>query len=327
MAYQTGSATSPDQLLDALRVFAVANGWTQLRWASEGTGKTLSLQKGGLYFHLRSAVNEKISTRYANITGIWLTGSTGFDAANPWWYQPGTIVNSSYSGYTDSRRAEACGLFNVGSTNTYHLFSAAAPDMIALVVEVAPGIYHHLAFGELVKFGVYGGGAFVTGSFGSDGYISTSTSDYVFGYGNDRHYGLPFNDYKNGGASFVLAEADSVTNWYAVCNSWPLTGKRAKSIWEAGTITESNSLAYRWWSSAPNTLNGVTPMIPFYLFVERPGGFFSPFGYTPHLRYLNITNYSPAEQFSIGSDQWMAFPAHSKNNKSGVHGYAVRMNG
>jgi len=43
MAYQTGTAATPDQLLDALRVFAVANGWTQLHWAPSGTGQALSL--------------------------------------------------------------------------------------------------------------------------------------------------------------------------------------------------------------------------------------------------------------------------------------------
>lgn len=66
-------------------------------------------------------------------------------------------------------------------------------------------------------------------------------------------------------------------------------------------------------------------MLPFYLFVERPSGFFSPFGHTAHLRYLNITHYAPAEAFALGAEQWMAFPAHSKNGKSGLHGYAVRL--
>lgn len=327
MAYQTGTASNPNQLLDALRQFAVANGWTQLRWAPDGAGQTLSLSKGGLYANLRSATNERLSSRYGYITGIWLMGSTGFDAGKAWWDQPGTIVNANYSGYTDSRRADACGLFNVSASNTYHLFAASSPDMILLVAEVSTGVYHHLAFGELAKYGAYSGGAFVTGSFRSDAYIETSTSDYIFGTGGDRHGGLPFNDYKSSGPSFVRAAVDATNTWFSICSSTPLTGKRGMSIWNDGTGTPMNSLAYRWWESAPNTLNGVTPMIPFLIFVERTGGMFSPFGYTPHLRYLDITNYSPCEQFSIGPDQWMAFPAHSKNNKSGVHGFAVRVNG
>ncbi|WP_243041025.1 hypothetical protein [Dyella sedimenti] len=328
MAYQTGTSANADQLLDALRVFAVANGWTQLRWAPDGTGQTLSLAKGGLYVHLRSAVNERLSTRYNTITGIWLIGSTGFDAGKPWWDQPGSIVNASYVSNTTSYRAEACGLFEVGTANTYHLLSAATPELIMCVAEVSPGVYHHLAFGELTKFGSYGGGAFVSGAFGPDAYTYTYSgfNDYVFGYDHDRHFGLPFNDYKYyGGANFVLAEVDGATDWHSVCKDWALTGKRAKALWERGTGTPRDSLARYWWGHVPNTLNGVTPMLPFYLFVARPSGFFSPFGHTAHLRYLNITHYAPAEAFALGAEQWMAFPAHSKNGKSGVHGYAVRL--
>lgn len=322
MAYQTGSASSPTQLLDALRVFAVANGWTELRWGAHGAGYQLSLTKNGLYFHLRSAVGEVLRSGYATVSGIFLTGSTAFDSGQPWNNQPNTIRNTS-------SQIEACGLYEVSSNNTYHLFAASSPDMILLTAEVSPGIFHHLAFGELSKYGAYAGGAFVTGSFGSDGYTYTSggISDYVFGYSPDRHGGLPFNDYKSYGQTFVRGNVDAVDAWFSVCRGSPLTGKRAKAMWEDGVGTQRNSLARYWWGHAPNTLNGVTPMIPFYVFVERPSGFFSPFGYTPHLRYLNITNYAPAEQFSIGTDQWMAFPAHSKNNKSGVHGYAVRVNG
>lgn len=321
MAYQTGSASSPTQLLDALRVFAVANGWTELRWNANGAGYQLSLTKNGLYFHLRSAVGEALRSGYSVVTGIFLTGSAGFDSAQPWNNQPGTLRNTS-------GQIEACGLYEVGTSNTYHLVAAGSPDMILLAAEVAPGIYHHLAFGELSRYGAYAGGAFVTGSFGSDANIYTNTNDYVFGHTYDRHGGLPFNDYKNYGQSFVRGTVDAVDTWFSICYSSPLTGKRAKAIWEGGTNTPlRNSLACYWWKHVPNTLNGVTPMIPFYVFVERPSGFFSPFGYTPHLRYLNITNYAPSEQFSIGSEQWMAFPAHSKNNKSGVHGYAVRVNG
>lgn len=325
MAYQTGIAANPDQLLDALRVFAVANGWMQLRWAPDGTGQTLSLSKGGLYVHLRSAVNERLSNRYKYVTGIWLIGSTGFDANKPWWDQPGSIVNSFNAQYSDSRRADACGLFEVSTANTYHMFSAAAPDMIMCVAEVLPGVYHHIAFGELTKFGSYSGGAFVSGAFGSDAYIYNPTGipNYIFGnngYGGDNHFGLPFNDYKDRGSNYVFVN----TNWYSICRINPNTGLLAKSMWEFGENSSNFSLAYPWWNCVPNILNGITPMLPFYIFIERPNGFFSPFGYTPYLRYLDITHYSPAEIFALGTEQWMAFPAHSKNVHSGVHGYAVR---
>ena len=65
---------------------------------------------------------------------------------------------------------------------------------------------------------------------------------------------------------------DGATDWHSVCKDWALTGKRAKALWERGTGTPRDSLARYWWGHVPNTLNGVTPMLPFYLFVARPSG-------------------------------------------------------
>jgi hypothetical protein len=329
MTYQTGVAATPTQLLDALRVFAVGNGWSEGRWAAHGTGFQLSLSKNGAFFHLRSAVNESLRVNYLSpVTGIFLTAASGFDAAQPWYNQPGTIRSTAViPPSVPTGNLEVVGLYEVSTVNTYHLFAATDPDQIVLVVETAPGVFHQLAFGALAKHGNYPGGEFVTGSFGSDGYTYTSTADRLFGYNSDRHGGLPFNDFKTGGLGFVRATLESLDSWFSVCQSAPLTGRRAKSLWEAGVATPNNSLARPWWGYAPNTLNGITPMIPHLLFVERPSGFFSPFGFTPHLRYLNITHYAPGESFVLGAEQWMTFPGHSKNAFSGAHGYAVRMNG
>ncbi|MEW8420129.1 MAG: hypothetical protein AB2669_08340 [Candidatus Thiodiazotropha endolucinida] len=319
MAYQTGTAATPDQLLDALRVFAVANGWTQLNWAASGTGQALSLSKGGHIVHLRSTVNERLRSGYSNVTGLFLTASMSWDDTQPWNNQPGTIRNTS-------NQIEACGLYEVSTSNPYHLFALSGPDMILLVAEVSPGIYHHLAFGVLARHGTYTGGLFVSGSYGSDGYIYNynTTNNVVFGYPADRHGGIPFNDYKSYGQNFIHAEVDGFDGWFSVCSNSPRTGKRARALFEGGQ-NSNNSLGRMWYSRVPNTLNGVSPMLPFTLFVERPDGYVSPFGYTPHLRYLNITHYSPAESFTLGAEQWRVFPAHSKNGKSGVHGYAVKV--
>ena len=319
MAYQTGTAATPDQLLDALRIFAVANGWTQLHWGASGTGQALSLTRNNHYVHLRSAVNERLRSGYSTITGLFLTASSGWDDTQPWYNQPGRIVDTS-------NRIEACGLYEVGASNTYHLFALASPEMLVLVAEISPGRYHHLAFGQLDTFAANTGGLFVSGAFGSDGYTyrTSSTTDTVFGYGSDRHAGLPFNDYKRYGQSFIRAQADGEENWYSVCSSSPLTGRRARALFESGPGS-NNSLGRYWYDRAPNTLNGVSPLVPFTVFVERPEGYFSPFGYSAHCRYLNITHYAPAESFALGSEQWMAFPASAKGGESGVHGYAVRL--
>ncbi|WKB50773.1 hypothetical protein [Eleftheria terrae] len=318
MAYQTGTAAGPTPLLDALRLFAVASGWQELRWGPSGPSQQLSLRKGELIFHLRSALDEALRSGYQRVTGIFLVGSDQFDPAQPWNNQPGLPRDPS-------KRIEAVGLYEVEGPCTYHLFSSESPVQLTMVAEVAPGVYHHLAFGQLVKYGDYPGGAFVSGAFGSSDALTASASDYIFGDTQDLHFGLPFNDYKYAGGNYVRAAADGFDGWWSVCQASPITGKRAISIWEEGPRSPRETLANYWWSRTPNTLNGIAPLLPFYVFLERPDGFFSPFGYPAHLRYLNITHHAPAEVFAIGPEQWMAFPAHSKNNKSGVHGYAVRL--
>lgn len=319
MTYQTGAAATPTQLLDALRGFALSHGWSVLRWEAQGTGYQLALSKGGQHVHLRSVVNEALRSGYSAVTGLYLVGSTATDLSQPWNNQPGTVRNPTGT-------IEVCGLYEVSSANTYHLFAAKNPDLIWLGVEVSPGIFHHLGFGALAPLGAVPGAAFVSASFGGDGYIYPYTADYLFGYGGDHHGGLPFNDAKSYGQSFVRASVDGVDAWWSVCLNSPLTGKRAKAIWEGGMGAARSALARYWWERAPNTLNGITALIPFTLFVERPSGFFSPLGFTPHLRYVNLQNYLPGESFVLGTEAWRVFPAHSKNAHSGLHGVAVREN-
>src|SRR5687768_10931312 len=132
MAYLTGSATGPSQLLDALRIFAVAHGWQELRWGPSGAGQQLSLQRADQFVHLRSAVNEPLRAGYAAVSGIFLVGADGFDAAQHWDNQPGMTRNVN-------NRVEACGLYRVTAPSTYHLLSSGAPVQLTLVAEVAPG--------------------------------------------------------------------------------------------------------------------------------------------------------------------------------------------
>ena len=133
--------------------------------------------------HLRSAHDARLSSPYNAVTGLCLTGATGFANDHPRWNQPGGIVHAGNANNVSSQRAETCGVFGVGSATTYHLFAAAEPDLLMLVAEVAPGVYHHLAFGEVATFGKTGGGAFILAAFGADDYLHlySGEGDALFG--------------------------------------------------------------------------------------------------------------------------------------------------
>lgn len=99
MAWTTGTATDYRDLLDRLQLFLTTDmlpageRWTPLRWTTDAANKELILQAPGL------AGTEQIFCgvrTYENPTAgyyMWdLNGYIGFDAANPFYAQPGTLA-------------------------------------------------------------------------------------------------------------------------------------------------------------------------------------------------------------------------------------------
>jgi hypothetical protein len=318
MAYDTGSASTPTQVLDALRVFAVANGWTQNRWQASGSGYELCLSKGSLYANLRSIVNETVGFYALSRTGIVLNGSAGFDSGQAWNNQPGKCANTSNA-------ALLCGAIEFTSSNTYHLFSASSPDLIMLVVEISPGTFTWIHFGNVIKCGSWNGGMIFGGRVWGDASVSGGViySDSVSpasGFGGDGR-----------SSSYIHAEVDGSLAWRNITGN---TGPSPTGYKGYGNFSEIQSIgaahlgfAGEWTVATPNQLNGITPMIPAYVFAARPSNYRSPLGYIPHICYMRIDNYAPGETFSLGSEQWMAFPTISKGGASGMDGFAVRKNG
>lgn len=97
MAYQTGTFVNEEGLLEILRVFALANGWTQ----NASTTSELYLQKGSLYFNF-NAVSDQLR----------VSGSIGYAGGSTWDDQPGSKGTGKY-GYQETATAGG----------NYHIFS------------------------------------------------------------------------------------------------------------------------------------------------------------------------------------------------------------
>ena len=83
MAYETGTATSEQDLLDKLRIFALAQGWTVNRFgtrADDATGKELYLTKGGKYVAIVTTGSAGSSTDPG--PRIYPVAVTGYSAGN-----------------------------------------------------------------------------------------------------------------------------------------------------------------------------------------------------------------------------------------------------
>ncbi len=322
MAYQTGTATGPDGLLDAFRTFLAANGWTQNKWSSSGAGMQLCVSKGQVFANMRSLHNEAApqGPSYYKGTGICLNPSTGFDAAQAWSNQPGKAENASGV-------AATCALYEVPTTPiTYHFFTNTNPDMAFMVAEVSPGVFHHLGFGDMVKIGAYTGGQYATGSFAFDTYTYTSQPDYT-NYANDRYIGIPLSDVSYYPASFFKADVDGVTGWRSVVGtnlSGGTTDRGGSITIGSSSFNASQEPFSIHLDSSPIQFNGVTPMMTPVLYVERGSNIYSPAGYAEHIRLLSLEQLAPGEIVTLGADDWMVFPAHSKGLHSAFKGFAIR---
>tara|TARA_R110002074_G_C12509722_1_gene663283 strand:+ start:765 stop:1631 length:867 start_codon:yes stop_codon:yes gene_type:complete len=198
MAYQTGTYSGPVDLLTLLRTFVLANGWTQNGWTADGTGNRLHIQKGSMYYNLRSGAGEDdvfAGTSNATTTpyAIYLNGSTGYAGGSPWDRQPGS---------PESETGEGAAAGKVSQTQaTYHMFAQA--DTIILFVE-CDDQYRQIMFGQTSAgyhiFGASGNArwpeddAFLVNA--SDGSMSALYEGvWTFGDSTSKELQLPNNSY------------------------------------------------------------------------------------------------------------------------------------
>ena len=141
MPFQTGTATSFVNLLDTLRLFATANGWTENSWVSPA----LSLQKGTIYANLN-----------ATSTELQMKGSLGYSGAAAWNAQPST--------HAPIPRIRDGWYGAVTWPATYWMFIHTSPDDIVVVLRYQPTRFLYMTFGQLLKYGTYTGGEYYAAS-------------------------------------------------------------------------------------------------------------------------------------------------------------------
>lgn len=352
MAYETGTSTGPADLLDKLRLFLVANGWTVNKWDDDdskyrtwsgldGDGKRLHVQKTAtdstvMYFNLRSTVrgipfedHQSSTSQYggkyrAEVTGLCLYGSTGYDGGETWDYQPGGTLNGSNSWGVVMTELSTTAI------PAYYFFQDG--DTVIVVVEYTAGKYQWFCFGCLEKQGTYTGGQFFSGSLGSyePSYQILNTSP------TDQTMFMTVNyDSSTDGNGAVYLDVDSVAGWRASgylggsgsgtgYRSIILPGLRSNDGSKTGTNTANNSLTGFFHSRSPNHYNGLAPFAPCYVLVKRSNNNFSLLGWPKSIRVINNLNYDPADEITLASDTWMIFPEHSKADADPNVGFAVK---
>lgn len=323
MAFQTGSATSADNLLDILNTFAVAQGWTSNMNGTESTGRRVHLQKTAadstvMYFNLRSSSAEGSfypGSQSFTYTGLWLNGSTGYNSGNAWHSQPGAPANGS--------NRFVGGIWGMGgAVANYYLFSTA--DAIYLVAETATGTYQQLGFGCLDKFDTYTGGQFFFGSTAGD----RNNVIAVSGFFGPQESVSPVQGMVFVGGSGV----DGITGWMRSNSSGPATQY----------VRDISQFSRTLWYCEPSAFNSQTLPLPLAVFVSRDGTNnpnsstpWTPLGMLPNFNFFNMKNYAPAAQYTLGPDNYRVFPSYQKSDQvvtlgspwtySGYFGFAIKL--
>lgn len=304
MAYQTGTASSQQDLLDKLQTFAAANGWTVDNW--DTGNKKLSMHKSTVYVHFRW-------DSVASTGSIGLYHSLGFVAAgtNPWQHtdDSGSGYTTATGAVTSQRRIDRIG---DGPFTTYYFFED--DTYIHMVLEYAPGLYRHCYFGIMTKLGTWTGGEYMGGTIW---YMGSGVGDFP----QDTRHALPF------GAGHTQNSTDNMTIHAEGMPGEPSASTKWGVSW-GGTIAGNDRAAvgrlnmfgglrdgpltnaFAWIPANPN--NGYIPLVPIPIYLRDDAGL-SPekwhlLGYAPDVRVCNIRHLEPAEEKTIGSDTWTFFP-------------------
>ena len=161
MAHLTDCSTSPNDLLDKLRIWLLARGWMVDSYIADGAGYRLHLHKGTTYLNFRSFNNETPTPwkGAGSGYGIAFNMGTGYSAASNWYSQPGIPLLSG------TEPAGTGILLGPGPYQSHQFFDDGQGNFLILV-ERTPGIWRKLAWGDSLDksgAGSWVGGAYFSG--------------------------------------------------------------------------------------------------------------------------------------------------------------------
>ncbi len=334
MAYQTGTGADQQDLLDAVRAFALGLGWTIVEW--DAGNERLKLEKG--LCHVSWTWGNTNQTAYDGYQGSsyvisdgWIRGglSSSLVAGADLYAQPGSAGTSSQN-YNMVTIGDLTGPY-IG----WHLFSNASGDYIHVAVQTTADRWCHFGFGNADNGGLtHSGAAYLFGD-GSPYYFRHSSSYAASSdslYYNDA--GLVGPMWATGGerytnnAYFHTYQEDAGPVGYAngICvpsyaySTYERTSARAIPLMTPSTFLSTPS-------EYPTIYLFGGRLLDHLMVMEVPGH--APYvpmmgiplmqtntartsaialGSVADLRMINLTGLSAAQEVSLGTDVWVVFP-------------------
>lgn len=322
MAYETASATGPNDLLDKLRAFALANGWTidyhgprtNAGGASQGNGlNALAVTKAGCSWVLYHS-----SAGDSNLPGPRIALYT---YPGPWVASAGTDAQANLSPIPFCT--------NMGGPYVgYHFFTDSTRAYLHVAVEVAAGRFSHFHLGHFDRVAASGVAAYATA-------LVWDMRSSEINNQNSGYHNVPWDGNSNfsvnvaGGA--IRADSDGTVPRYLRLNeSASSAAVEARGGFRASIVGSFGHGILG--LMRPSAITGRAILVPCLVTVSRSGNenLQSILGTPYDLRLVRIDNLAPGEVMTIGSDQWKTFPIVRKNGPLGMensanYGYAYRV--
>jgi len=306
MAYFTGTANNPADLLLTLKSHAESIGWITDR---SSTDEWCCHNSSG-YWSIK-AFNDRME----------LCGNTGFNHSATWDNQPGSSKVNHYSSYKYPTRYD----LSAAAFIAYHVFASA--DYLHLTTEIASGQFRPCFIGTLDKRGaVYSGGHYVCGfkqDMQSGNLSDTSYVSYPFDFGNalnKYYYSSHVRVDGQDGAPSPDWLFFSPPTWGNTPNKAIGLGRGYRSDYHpCALLVETSS----------NALSGGTLLIPCTIYTVGAENRTRLIGEVPDFRICRMDYLSAGDTVMIGSETWRVFPPFERtaldNQGSGMVGYAYKV--
>lgn len=316
MAFQTGTSTSIENLLQQLSTFLQANGWTE-DYAVTGDPGTIAFSKNQSFVSFQySETADSVGT----MACYQARANDTVDTADPW-----LSTGDSGAGVANnilSQLDNGLCVNNFAGPHTAYFFfeNNANPSYCHVVVEVDAGRYRHFGFGELDKVGDWTGGEYIYGQTILAGSQSDDPASVFNGYGADSSRSQ--GSFQIVGATMRIeghvGEPDPATVWGFWHNATTHGGDRAGNPrWNIGGGHRFPPEFAAQHFIRASEANAFKPMSPISNYAENRSG--APdqrylLGYFADQRLVNIGNLDPGQIITIAGDQWYFFPWVRKRN-------------
>ena len=338
MAFETSVPATLDGLLQDLVAFAVNNaGFTERTkitagLPAEATTDMYILQKGSIYWWFIGMQQSDADF-----------GTYGEIECRMMLVLP-TVANMETQADGMYKKLKVAVLNRpTGPYSNSWLYSASG-DSVNLALEITPGVFTHLSFGNVSKFGTWTGGEFLTGEtfYMGSAYSAaqgfTTTWDTVISTWGQMAFGTGYSlyNYSRGNCGYVYNPVNTygdhrdfaIINGGTVSGSVPYYDQGARFQGCYADTDAGNSLIQKLMYRSPNAYNGRAGLFPTYLTLyDAVSQRYILAGHVEGVRHIRMDSIAPKETIEV---EWDVYPHYQKTGDqmvapiSGPFGLAYR---